>query len=81
MFDYIELTEGYSIYEINVLPEWENHSISQLSIRTKYQISILGIKKEGKMKLMPSADYVLKSGDHLLVIGEKKNVHYLLKRM
>ncbi len=81
VFDYIELTEGYSIYEINVLPEWENHSISQLSIRTKYQISILGIKKEGKMKLMPSADYVLKSGDHLLVIGEKKNVHYLLKRM
>ena len=64
-----------------MLPEWENHSISQLSIRTKYQISILGVKREGNMKLMPSADYVLKHGEHLLVIGEKKNVQYLLKRM
>lgn len=81
VFDYIELTEGYSIYEINVLPEWENHSISQLSVRTRFQISILGIKKEGKMKLMPSAEYILKKDEHLLVIGEKRNIQNLLNRM
>ena len=45
VFDYIELTEEFSIYEIPPLPEWVGKSIIELSIRNKYRISILATKE------------------------------------
>ena len=38
IFDYINLTDGYSIYEIAPLTEWIGKSILELDFRAKYQI-------------------------------------------
>ena len=48
VFDYIELTEEYSIYEIPPLPEWTGKTIKELDIRNRYGIHILGTKANGK---------------------------------
>lgn len=81
VFDYIELTSEYSIYEIPPLPSWVNQSIKQLSIRNKYHISILGVKDNGKAKLMPQADYIIKPQEHLMVIGKKIDIEKILKQL
>lgn len=81
VFDYIELTSEYSIYEIPPLPSWVNQSIKQLSIRNKYHISILGVKDNGKAKLMPQADYIIKPQEHLMVIGKKVDIEKILKQL
>lgn len=72
VFDYIELTEEYSIYEIPPLPEWTGKTIKELDIRNRYGIHILGTKANGKAKLMPGASYVICQEEHLMVIGKKK---------
>lgn len=78
VFDYIELTEGYSIFEIPPMEEWVGKSIRQLAIRSKYHVSILGIKTNGHLQLLPQADRLLKIGDHLMVVGLTKDIDRIL---
>ncbi len=81
VFDYIELTEEFSIYEIPPLPEWVGKSIIDLSIRNKYHISILATKEGERAKLMPPADYVIRADEHLMVIGKNEDVDKILKQL
>ncbi len=81
VFDYVELTEEYSIYEIPPLPSWVGKSIRELDIRNQYHISILGTKENGRAKLMPGAAYVIRDDEHLMVIGKKADVDHLLKKL
>lgn len=81
VFDYIELTEEFSIYEIPPLPEWVGKSIIELSIRNKYHISILATKEGERAKLMPPADYVIRADEHLMVIGRNQDVDKILKQL
>lgn len=81
VFDYIELTEEYSIYEIPPLPSWVNKSLKELGIRNRYKISILGTKAGEEAKLMPPADYIIRADEHLMVIGKKVDVDKILKEL
>ena len=51
VFDYIELAEGYSIYEIPPLPQWVGKSLKELSIRNKYRINIIASKETVRQRL------------------------------
>lgn len=81
VFDYIELTDEYSIYEIPPLAEWTGKTIKELDIRNRYGIHILGTKANGKAKLMPGASYVICQEEHLMVIGKKEDVDRILKAL
>ncbi len=81
VFDYIELTDDYSIYEIPPLTEWLGKSIRDVNFRVKYQVSILGTKKGEEVKLLPSADHVFAADEHLMVIGKKEDIERILKRL
>ena len=81
VFDYIELTDEYSIYEIPPLPEWVGKSIREADIRNRYRISVLGTKVGGKAKVMPGAGYVVQKDEHLMVVGKKEDIDALLKKM
>lgn len=82
IFDYIELDEEYSVYEIPVLQKWVGQSIRNVNVRAKYNVSILGTRDENdKMQLMPGADYVFKADEHLMVIGRNEDVSRILKHI
>jgi trk system potassium uptake protein TrkA len=81
VFDYIELDDEYSIYEIPPLDEWLGHSIQELNIRKQYGISILGIKKGEEMDILPSIDHRFTKEEHLMVLGSRKDVEAALKKI
>ena len=81
VFDYIELTDDYSIYEIPPLTEWLGKSIRDVNFRVKYQVSILGTKKGEEVKLLPSADHVFAADEHLMVIGRGEDMDKILKHL
>ncbi len=82
IFDYIELDEEYSVYEIPVLPKWVGKTIREVNFRVKYNVSILGTRDVNeKMQLMPGADYVFKEDEHLMVIGRNEDVTKILKHI
>lgn len=80
VFDYIEVDDEYSIYEIPVAAEWVGKTIKEVNFRAKYQVSILGIKKGENTKLLPMADHVFEENAHLMVIGKMEDLERLLKK-
>ncbi len=70
LLGYIELDESHSLFEVTVPTNWIGMSIGQLDIRKKYNITIMGIKKAGKMSVSITPDTVLTKENSLLVLGE-----------
>lgn len=81
VFDYIELTDEFSIYEIAPLPKWVGKTLRDLDLRNTYSISVLGTKQGEYMKLMPHADYIIDGRVHLMVIGRKKDIDRIVKEL
>ena len=80
VFDYIELTHDYSVYEIPPLAKWAGKTILDSNIRRKHNISILGVKHpDGRVTMLPTADYVIDENDHLMILGSSENIEKLLK--
>ena len=82
LFDYIDLPGAFGIYEVPPLKEWVGKSIRESDIAAKHKISILGIKKkhEEEMSVMPSADYIIRETDHLMVMAGNEVAENLLKQ-
>lgn len=78
IFDYIELTEDYSIYEITIPKSWIGRSIVDINVRSKYNISILGTKSNGNINPMPKPDYIFKDGETIMVMGHNDDVDRLI---
>ena len=78
LFDYIELTEEYGIFEISVPTSWIGRSIKELDVRRKYRINLNGIKYEDELKLLPGADYCFKEEDHIMLIGKRDEMDKLV---
>ncbi|MEG1850274.1 MAG: TrkA family potassium uptake protein, partial [Oscillospiraceae bacterium] len=66
VFDYVELTPEYSIYEIPVPAAWVGKTIVQTAVRTKYHISILATKRNGQIDSLPKADHLFDAGETLI---------------
>ncbi len=49
VFDYVELGNGYSIYEIAPLPEWIGRTIMDVNFRATYHTNIIGVKAGGNI--------------------------------
>lgn len=79
IFDYIEVTNDYAIYEIGVPPSWVGKSIIEKAIRTKYNISILATKKDGKVYPLPHPDHKFSAEESLMVMGNRESIKYLTR--
>lgn len=81
VFDYIELTPEYAIYEIPVVKTWSGHSVGAINVRNKYGINIVAIKNGTSIRPLPGAEYVFRPDDHLVVVGKAGNVFKLTDRI
>ncbi len=74
IFDYIELTEDYAIFEISIPEEWNGKSIGRLDIREKHRVNIMAVKRNGELNLNITSDTVLDNRETLLVLGRYKDI-------
>ena len=74
ILDYIELDGDHAMFEVQIPKEWLNHTVGQMDIRKRYNINIMGIKKNGKLCLSITPDTVLMEGETLLVLGRYKDL-------
>lgn len=79
LFDYIEISQDYSIYEIKPLPAWIGKTIREVNIRGQYNLNILGFKGQNHEDFMPSAEYIFREEEHLLVLGRSSDVEKVLQ--
>lgn len=53
----------------------------EINVRVKYNANIIGIKAENGMELMPNAEYVFRREEHLMIIGHKRDMEKILKKL
>lgn len=79
IFNYIELNEEYSIYEIAVPSSWLNKSILKVNVRSKYGISILATKQGNSIFPLPKPEHVFTDSESLMILGKNEDVSRFIK--
>ena len=72
--DYVEIDEDYGIFEVEVPMNWYEKSIRELDIRNRYNVNILGIKRDGKISMNIAPDTQLQENDTIMVLGKLVDV-------
>jgi trk system potassium uptake protein TrkA len=72
-FDYFELTPKYAILEIQTPDEWVGKTVSQVDVRQRYNVNILGVKMGDEIEPLLNADYKFIPKSHLIIAGDKKD--------
>ncbi|MBO7526151.1 MAG: TrkA family potassium uptake protein [Clostridia bacterium] len=81
VFDYLELSDEYGIFEIPVLSYWIGQTIIKIDVRKKYKLNIIAIKNGENLSVSPAADYAFRENDHVIVVGKPDNVLKLTEKM
>lgn len=76
VFDYIQLTPEYSIYEIPCPEKWRGRTVAEVDVRNRYGVNIIAAK-QGTNLTTPGADYVFNADEHLVIIGRASDVFKL----
>lgn len=71
-FDYFELTPKYAVFEIETPREWEGHTVTEVDVRRRYNVNILGVKNGDEVEPLLSPDYRFEPDAHLIVAGDKE---------
>ena len=79
IFNYIELNDEYSIYEIAVPSSWLNKSILKVNVRSKYGISILATKQGNNIFPLPTPKHVFTDSESLMILGKNEDVSRFIK--
>lgn len=74
IFDFIALSEDYSIYEISVRPEWVGKTLSELDFRTAYHLNLIASKMNGVVSPVLHANYTLSADEHIFVLGSLEDI-------
>ena len=79
IFNYIELNDEYSIYEIAVPTAWLNKSILKVNVRSKYGISILATKQGNNIFPLPKPEHVFTDSETLMILGKNEDISRFIK--
>ncbi|HZK33634.1 MAG TPA: TrkA family potassium uptake protein [Tissierellaceae bacterium] len=80
ILDFIALSPNYGILEITTLKEWENKSLADLKLSSKFGINVMVIKKEKEIKVPPSGEDIIEKDDILVVIGKTEDISKIEKK-
>ena len=72
--DYVEIDKDYGIFEVEVPMNWYEKSIRELDIRNRYNVNILGIKRDEKISMNIAPDTRLQPEDTIMVLGKFADV-------
>lgn len=72
--DFIELNDDINICEMEVPKKLDGIQIRESNIRKKYKLNIIAIEGKVGTILEISPDYILKTGELIVVIGKKNNI-------
>ncbi|PYZ93308.1 potassium transporter Trk [Salipaludibacillus keqinensis] len=74
VLDYLELSEEYSIVELEAGEAVDGRSLIDLDIRAKYGCNIMAIKRGEDINVSPAATEHLMKDDIIIVIGADKDI-------
>ena len=78
ILDQINLDPEYSIMEIVTPQNWVGKTIIELNLRAKYDITVLAVKTQSGLKVMPSPNYKMQEKNILIIIGNTDKISEII---
>jgi len=86
--EYFELSDGFSLAEVNVPPGAVGRSLVDLQMRSKFRLNIVGIKRPGKnndgalvFDPIPLPKDTLREGEILALVGSDLDIAHFMGEM
>ena len=79
VYDYTRLSPDYAIYETEIPDNWIGHTAVDLSIRQRYRLNILALRRNGNVDPMFGPSTILQAGDRVILLGSDKDVQKFLR--
>lgn len=70
VLDYIELSEDFGILDVPAPKTWIGKTLRELNVRAKLGVNIIAVENDGKTNVSPTADYAVREGDTLVILGD-----------
>lgn len=76
VLDYLPLSDDYMISELAPPNSFLCKTIAELQLRSKYHIEVIAIRDiiSDRVHMVPPADFVIKDGEVLIVVGKEKDI-------
>lgn len=74
ILDYIELDGDHAMFEVPIPREWIGQTVGEIDIRKKYNINIIGVKRDGKLQLSVTPETILAEDETMLVLGRYRDL-------
>lgn len=72
--EYLPLGVGFGLEELAAPPSFWNRDLRDLGIRKRHQVLVVAVKNKGQVDLVPGAEYVVREGDILVVVGKDEGL-------
>jgi trk system potassium uptake protein TrkA len=75
--DFIPLAKDYELVQVAPPKEFLDKNLIQLNLRAKYNVQVIAIRELSpeNMVLAPSADFVIKNSDVLILLGRTEDIN------
>ncbi|MBD8499170.1 MULTISPECIES: potassium channel family protein [Paenibacillus] len=77
IMDYIELSDDHSIVDMRASTNMVGQNLIELDIRARFGCNIMAIKNNGHINISPLADYRLREGDVMVIVGQNDHLNKL----
>jgi len=79
VIDFLPIDPEYSFMEVAAPDSFVGKSLKELNLRKNYGVWVVGVKDalDGKLEMLPEADYALHADQLLLLVGKKESLQRL----
>lgn len=76
VLDFLPLSEDFTIFELAPPESFLGKSIGELQLRTRFHIEVIAVREliSDQFIIVPGADFVIKDGEVLLVVGKEADI-------
>ena len=68
-----DLDSRFSIFEMVIKPEWVGKNLIELELRSKYNVNVIGLRRDGKLSTNINPREIFANGDEVLVICDNES--------
>jgi len=72
--DYIELSDKYSIAEVDCPAKWVGKTFKELDVRGKHRINVIAVEHDEELMIIPGPDYRICENDIFVTIGSNDDI-------
>ncbi len=81
VLDYFRFSDEYSVAEIHVPRDWAGRTMIDLNIRRRYGITVIAVRRDGRLDVSPAPDVPFQETDTITIMGTDEKIEKLAKRL